>query len=296
MTISRRGFLLGGGALGLLAVSGAYELVEQGVLPGRIRLNAMLGQDGPPPPVPDVSPGPMVSGSFTSTARAGTEVGWTVAYPPGSDSHAKLPVCVALHGRYATHAWMFDSLSLQYYLADAVVNQGVPPFAIASVDGGDATNWHPRASGDNPQAMVIDEFVPMLARRGLRTDHFGLWGWSLGGYGALLLATVLGSARIDAVVASSPALWRSPGETAPDVFDSPADFERNNVYTREAQLAGIPLRIDIGDNDSFTPAVEQFRQELTPTPAGGVSHGFHDAAYWMRVAPAEIEFLGSHLT
>jgi len=277
-------------------VGGAYELVEHDVLPGRFRLNAMLGQDGPPPPVPAVEPGPMVSGSFRSKARAGVTVGWTVAYPPGSDSRDELPVCVAMHGRDGTHAWVFDTLAVQYYLADAVQNRGVPPFAIASIDGGAATNWHPRNDGDDPQAMIVAEFLPLLARRGLGTKQFGLWGWSLGGYGALLLASVLGPARVAAVVASSPALWRTPGETAPDVFDDPADFERNNVFTREAQLRGIPLRIDIGDNDPFVSAVKQFRAELTPTADGGVTSGFHDAAYWMRVAPAEIEFLGSHLT
>jgi hypothetical protein len=171
----------------------------------------------------------------------------------------------------------------------------VPPFAIASVDGGSATNWHPRADGDDPQRMVVHEFLPRLAGRGLVTEPLGLWGWSLGGYGALLLAAVLGAQHVGAVVAASPALWQSFGDTEPNVFDDEADFGRNNVFTREEELAGIPLRIDIGDNDPFTPAVEEFRAALSPTPAGGVSAGFHDEAFWMRVAPAEIEFLGQHL-
>ena len=188
-----------------------------------------------------------------------------------------------------------QSLSLPYFLADAVTNHDVPPFAVAAIDGGDATNWHPRDDGDDPLAMLTDEYLPRLANRGLITNRIGLWGWSLGGYGALLLASQLGPKTVGAVVASSPALWRSPGETAPDTFDSPDDFDEYNVFTREAELNGIPIRIDIGDNDSFTPAVEQFRRELSVKPQGGVLPGSHDTNFWMRVAPAEIEFLGTNL-
>ncbi|HVQ87284.1 MAG TPA: alpha/beta fold hydrolase [Actinomycetes bacterium] len=295
MTISRRAFLLGGGAVGIAVVAGGYELVQQGVLPGRIPLNTLIGACGDAPAVPNIQPGAVVSGSYTSQARAGTEVGWSIAYPPGISDAAKLPVCIAMHGRGGSNSWVFDTLSLEYYLADAVENQGVPPFAIASIDGGDSTNWHPRVSGDNPQAMVTDEFVPLLAKRGLNTEQLGLWGWSLGGYGALLLASVLGPEHVSAVVATSPALWRTAGETAPDTFDDAADFDHHNVFTREGDLDGIPIRIDIGDTDSFDDSVAQFRDELTDTPDGGVSNGCHDAAYWMRVAPAEIAFLGTHL-
>jgi len=294
VTISRRGFLLGGGVVGVAAAAGTYGLIQEGVLPGRIRLNDLLGANEPPPPVPGAVPGRLVTGSFESKAR-GTTVGWTIAYPPGATEDAELPVCIAMHGRDGDNHWMFEGLSLQYFLASAVEGGGLPPFAIASVDGGAATNWHPRANGDNPQAMVVDEFLPMLSDRGLRTKGIGLWGWSLGGYGALLLASELGAQRVAAVVASSPALWRAPEETAPDVFDDPADFERNNVYTRGAAFAGIPLRIDIGDNDSFTPAVEAFIDDLPVRAAGGVTRGLHDTAYWMRVAPAEIAFLAQHL-
>lgn len=143
--------------------------------------------------------------------------------------------------------------------------------------------------------MVVEEFLPLLRRHGLPVERIGLWGWSLGGYGALLLASRLGASRVAAVVTASPALWRSFAETEPDVFDDAADFSRNDVFTREGELAGIPLRIDVGDNDPFASAVEEFRSQLSPTPAGGVSSGFHDDAFWMRVIPPEIEFLGTNL-
>lgn len=284
---------------GIGALAGGYLLVEGDVLPGRIRLNQalegmpLLGEDPVSPP--QTEPGPIVTGSFFSQARD-TEVGWTVAYPPGFDDRANLPVSLLLHGRYEDNTWMFDDLSLQHYLAKATEVDEVPPFALASIDGGSATNWHPRGSGDDPQAMLVEEFLPLLENRGLTTDRIGLWGWSLGGYGALLLATVLGVGRVSAVVATSPALWLAPEDTAPDVFDDAADFERNDVFTKVGALEGIPLRIDVGDDDSFAPNVETFIDALPRPPAGGVGNGFHDASYWMKVAPDEIAFLGHHLS
>src|SRR5436190_15408075 len=185
--------LLGAGVIGIAtagaALIGGYELVEAGVLPGRIRLDQMLGRNPAAPPIPSTAPGPLEEGSFYSAAR-GCRVWWSIAYPPGFKAGDRLPVCVALHGRYENNEFPFVKLHLDRFLA-AAVSDGVRPFAIASIDGGSATNWHPRASGDNPQAMVTYEFLPMLARRGLSTDRIALWGWSLGGYGVLLLASSL---------------------------------------------------------------------------------------------------------
>ena len=57
--------------------------------------------------------------------------------------------------------------------------------------------------------MLTDEFVPLLADHGLVTTAIGLYGFSMGGYGALRLAGILGPARVAAVVAVSAA--PSPG-------------------------------------------------------------------------------------
>jgi enterochelin esterase-like enzyme len=291
--ITRRALLTAGVVTGGAMLVGGFALVETDVLPGRIRLNELLGRNEPPPPVPSAEAGDVLSGTLSSRAR-GRDVGWTVAYPPGRGPGDPVPVCVALHGRFEDHDFPFATLHLDRFLASGV-EQGVPEFAIASVDGGSATNWHPRASGDDPQAMLIDEFIPMLAEQGLQTSPVGIWGWSLGGYGALLLATELPPRLVGPVVATSPALWPTAAETAPDVFDDAEDYERNNVYERVDDLADVRLRIDIGDNDSFTSNVEGFIGMLAQEPSGGVTKGFHDAAYWMRAAPAEIAFIGRHL-
>ncbi len=278
-----------------LAGAGGVGLVEEGVLPGRSRLHRALGGCGSMALVPDVEPGPLVSGSFTSAARAGAEVGWTVAYPPGSDDRAAVPVCVALHGRGGDHSWPFDTVALQYVLADAVERGTSPPFAIATVDGGDATNWHRRTDGDDPPAMLTDELLPMLAARGLETQQVGLWGWSLGGFGALLLATTMGLERIAAVVASSPALWATYGATQPGTFDSEADFAANDIFARTTELDGVPLRVDCGTDDPFAGEVRRLRSQLDPTPEGGLRPGCHDESFWTRSAAPQLEFIGQHL-
>jgi hypothetical protein len=57
----------------------------------------------------------------------------------------------------------------------------VPPFALASVDGGESY-WHPRDSGEDAAAM-LDEFVPLLACHGLDVRPLGFLGRSMGGFG-----------------------------------------------------------------------------------------------------------------
>jgi len=227
--------LLGGaGALAAVATCGA--LVETEVLPGRSRLRDVLGLTGPEAPIPDVEAGPMTTGVFGSAERGGVRTGWAVSYPPGNRDGDALPVLVALHGRGADHRTCFDLLGLDRFLALAV-EAGVPPFAVASVDGGDRY-WHERSAGDDGGAMVTEEFLPLLAGRGLRTDRLGLFGWSMGGYGALLLAT---ETPARAVAVSSPALWTDPGSSSPGSFDDAADFAAHDVFDRREELQEIPL-------------------------------------------------------
>lgn len=294
--VSRRTLIgAGAGVVGLAALTGAAGLaVENRLLPGRATMHRLLGLNGPAGNVPDVTPGPMISGSFLSKARLDATCGWAVSYPPGSRPGDRLPVLVALHGYSDDHTNAFGPahLGLDRFLAQAVKN-GTRPFAIASVDGGD-TYWHRRASGEDAGAMVADEFVPLLADHGLDTARFALYGWSMGGYGALHLASQLGPDRISSVAAVSPALWHTAGEAAHIAFDGAADFAANTPFGHEAALAGIPLRIDCGTGDGFYPAVRDFVAGLTPRAAGGFTPGGHDSGYWRRLAPADLAFTAAH--
>jgi enterochelin esterase-like enzyme len=292
----RRRLLIGGSAIAVVGVAGGFGLVEERVLPGRSRLDVWMGACGSEEAPPTGTAGPMVSGTFRSAARRGIDVGWTVAYPPRSPTSAALPVCLLLHARGGTHRWPFDRLGVQHHLAAAVGAGAVRPFALVSADGGDHVNWHPRANGDDPQRMVVDELLPMLADRGLQTSRVGVWGWSLGGYGALLLAQHLGASRVAAVAAASPAIWTSYRGAQPGTFDNAADFDRNDVLAHTSGLSGISVRVDTGSDDPFAGTTRQLLSSVHPTPAGGVSGGCHDPAFWSRHAAAQLAFVGSHLS
>lgn len=233
--------------------------------------------------VASAAPAPtFVTGSFASAARGGAVTNWVIARPP--DQTAPLRPVILLHGKDSS-AEMVMSMGVERFLADAV-RAGLPPFAMAAVDGGNGF-WHRRASGDDPGAMVLDEFLPLLATQGLDTSRVAFLGWSMGGYGAMLLGSRLGAGRTAAITAVSPALWTSPGAAAPGAFDGAADYEANSVWGLAA-LNGIPLRIDCGFDDPFYSATEQFIAQLSTPPAGGFSPGGHNAAFWSSQLTSEM--------
>jgi alpha-beta hydrolase superfamily lysophospholipase len=64
----------------------------------------------------------------------------------------------------------------------------------------------------------------------------------MGGYGALLAAE-RDPAALVAVAPTSPALWLTPGATAPGAFDSPADFYSHNVFAGIEQLRDMTVAV-----------------------------------------------------
>ncbi|HET6152005.1 MAG TPA: esterase [Marmoricola sp.] len=266
--VTRRGLLLGGAGLALAACS------AKTVLPGHRAT--------------------VVSGTSASAAMGGIAVGWSIAYPKGHGPGSDLPVVVSLHGKGGNHETSFGQLHLDTVLGDVVAG-GVAPFAIASVDGGTDSYWHKRADGTDAGAMLRDEFIPFLAKRGLDTDRIGFYGWSMGGYGALLQ---VGRYKVStrAVAVSSPALFTSAQNTAAGAFDSASDFDDNNVYGNPQWFGGDSLMINCGRSDPFFAATQTFASGLSATPAGGFGAGGHDATYWRSVAPAQFRFLGHQIT
>lgn len=215
---------------------------------------------------------------------------WIIARPPGQTTPLR-PV-ILLHGK-GSSAQAVMSMGAEQFLAHAV-RAGVPPFAIAAVDGGDGY-WHRRASGDDPGAMVLGEFLPLLGEQGLDTSRVAFMGWSMGGYGAMLLGARMGAGRTAAICAVSPALWTSAGAAAPGAFDGAADYEANSVWGLAA-LDGIPLRIDCGDEDPFAAATRQFIAQLPAPPAGGFAPGGHNASYWSSQLTSELTWIAPLLT
>ncbi|MDH6196097.1 S-formylglutathione hydrolase FrmB [Mycobacterium frederiksbergense] len=265
--LSRRAVL----RLGVGAAAGAAGAVALASAP------AVLASPAPAPT--------FASGSFVSAARGGTNTNWAIARPPGQTG--KLRPVIALHGKGQDAAGVMAG-GVERGLAEAVA-AGLPPFAVVAVDG-DGSYWHKRASGEDSGAMVLDELIPMLGEQGLDTSRVGFLGWSMGGYGALLLGSRLGPARTAAICAVSPALWTSSGATAPGAFDSAADYAANSVWDQPA-LGSIPIRIDCGNSDPFYSATKQFIAQLPNPPAGGFSPGGHDGSFWSSQLPAEISWM-----
>ena len=271
MSLSRRGLLLGGAAVGAL---GVFEVRHK-----------VLGAPSSPHPVPAVAGAAMVSGSFVSAAM-NRVVGWSIA---GSGPAFLLE----LHGKGGDHTAAFRRLHYDRFLAAAKV-----PFALVTVDGGDDTYYHRRTSGADPLGMVVSELFPVLAARGLRTDRFAVGGWSMGGYGATLLAEQLGSSRVAALAVDSPAVWKRFRDSAPGAFDDRADFERHDVLARVSRLSGIPVRVTCGTSDPLLPGaralVAAFSSRVGVSSEFG--RGGHNAAWWQHAAPGQLAFVGRHLS
>lgn len=294
----RRLLKFGAGLLGATALAACTPAPNQpGTVSGPPALNP---SDGPAAGQPSGSfaSGPRVdvtTGSFISGFRPDTPTGWSVAAPApaGVTGRQKLPVAVFLHGTGSSNRFVFDVLGAQAVL-QRHLDDGGPPFAIAAVDGGD-TWWHPRADGTDTQAMLLTEFIPLLARQGFDAGKLGLFGLSMGGFGVLLLASQGKVAGLRGVAAMSPAVWGGYDAAVDGAFDSPADFAANDVFALRPQLRALPKRIDCGTGDALLTTVEAYVSGLPGAVEGGFEPGGHEESYWRRVLPDVVSFLGRNL-
>ena len=276
--ISRRGFLLGG--LGVATAGLGGTGVAATTHRGRRVLHAVGLLDGGDhrPPRSDIR---VEYRTFDSEARRGP-----VSYALASAS-PDAPVIYGLHGRGADDSFAVEQIRLQDFLAAAGIVA-----TVVGVDGGSASYWHPRRNGDDALRMLVRELVP-LVESSFGNGRRAVVGWSMGGYGALLAASRFPE-LFPVVVATAPALWRRADEAAPGAFDGELDFKAHDVFTATDRLADVALRLDCGRDDPFVDAVEAFAARV-PDAELVIGRGFHDAATWRRMAPAQAAFLGRHL-
>lgn len=279
---TRRGFLVG---------TGVAVLIAGGIASRFAPWRDLLGTAGD-------TVGVDISGATNATVREFTldsryvdePVDYSVAWPPGSEPGDPLPVCFALPGRGGGPPMGFAG-----HVAALVRKGESPPYAVVGVEGG-VSYWHRRATGEDRLSMLLDELIPLCARR-FRLGDGGakraVIGWSMGGYGALLAAETEPD-LFSAVAAVSPAVWTSYDAMMrgpQDAFDGAADFAEHDVIAHAERLAGVDVRVDCGRQDPFYGYVTYLEAALPEPPSGGYSRGGHDPEYWSSVAPAEAAFI-----
>lgn len=276
VSLTRRSFIVAGG-LGVLGAGGAAAAMEYDVLPGRTRAYDLLGLNGTPGRIPAVEPGETFRGELFG-AR------WVICRPPVST--VGLPVVIALHGAGGSAMDLVEGLGIDRFLAASGEQ-----FVIAAIDGG-TSYWHDRADGSDTGTLVLEKFLPVLESYGLDVTRPGFLGWSMGGYGALLLGSTLGTAS-GPVCAVSPALWPTYLEAQEHAFDGEADFAEHNLFEQRDTFAGLDVRVDCGRGDPFFHNAADF---VAGTDIEfHADRGGHDAGYWARVLPAQLAWLGARL-
>lgn len=265
MAVSRRTLLRGGAAVGGVAVVGVGGWL---LAPQSLR-NKLL-----PVYVPDVPAGRVRIETVYSEAR-GRDVRLFTAVPEGYGDGAGLPVIVVLHGASGRpDDYDGEDFGFGQFVTQAV-RDGAPPFVLAGADGG-ALRWQP-SGGDDPREMLVEELPQWLADRGFDADRRAVWGWSMGGFGALRLAETHPSWAV-ATAAFSPAI-----RSGDDVF---------------ANAAGItaPIGLWCGTEDSYIADVQEFADLLDPPPAiADWSSGAHTRSYWNGQLLECLSFLAGHL-
>ena len=292
--VSRRGLLLGGAGLAALGLAGcATQNTVEPQDAANVGPDDELPIQSTPPEIPNDPP--VVTGSFVSAKMAGRQTRWAVARPNGVTG--ELPVVIVAHALNTDERTIFSKgLNIQG-VVQQYVNAGNPPFAVAAVDVG-RNYFHLRTDGADGAAMIIDEFIPMLDQSpelNLRTDRFGLFGWSMGGYGALRIGAIVGSPRVAAIAVSSPAMWADPAMFPPRAFDSYEDYQANSLFGQQHLFAKIPMMISIGTADQFYTYTRQWAADLHPPAAFATSPGGHTNRFWRSVLPDQIAFLGRAL-
>ena len=203
-------------------------------------------------------------GWISSTHLPGTELRWRLAVPERCRG-----LVIALHGKGSASGYWFNVL-------DGARIARETGLAVAAIDGG-LSYWHPR-EGSDASAMLTQEFLPLLADRGLPTQRIGLTGVSMGGYGSLYLAGELGPGRCFGVATMSAALRQDFADTSPGAFDDAADFAKHSIFARVGRLSGIPVSLACGSEDRFFEGIIALGR-LLPRARVVLDEGGHTTAY-----------------
>jgi pimeloyl-ACP methyl ester carboxylesterase len=297
-TVSRRrllGWVAGGlGAVVVVGVGGV-ELVDHGVLPGKLLLDELDGACSVKAPnVVFGELGTTTSGQFFSKARH-RPVGYSIGYPVGNPPSDALSLIIMLHGYGANHRNALVNMTPAQAVAIRTNGKAPTPMALVTVDGGNGY-WNPHPK-DDPMAMVVEELIPLCQRRGLgrAPGTISLMGISMGGYGALAIAE-RNPGLVSGVAAISPAIWTSYDQARganAGAFASATAFEEGDVIAHATNLKGVAVRIASGADDPFHPGVAKLAKVL-PQPSTVVfSSGCHTDPFFYAQEPPSVHFLST---
>ncbi len=266
--VGRRRVLLGAAGAGAVVAAGA---VGWSLASDRVARSLGLGPD---PFIPTAPEGVITLETVHSDAR-GADVQLFTAVPDGFGEGEGLPVVVVLHGASGRPS-QYQEFGLGRFLT-AAVEAGAAPFVLAGADGG-TLRWEPQPDGDDPQRMVREELPRWLDERGFDATRRAVWGWSMGGYGALRLA-------------QDAPRWSRATATF-----SPAVAVGDPVFGNVARLAGQTLGMWCGTQDPFIDAVRALVDVLPQPPViASFTPGAHTRVYWNDQTLDAFEFLSSSL-
>ncbi|MDQ1584810.1 MAG: hypothetical protein QOH80_175 [Actinomycetota bacterium] len=217
------------------------------------------------------------------------------------------PLLLLLHGRQdpSRLSWLIPSktgpesmLTNEFFAGLARLGTRAPVVVMLTGDG--HSYFHDRRDG--PWAsMILREAIPDAERRfRTRAGRIAIGGESMGGYGALHIAS-LRPGEFCAVGGHSAALWLTAGQTAPGAFDDAADYDRNDVFSAARHGAFDHLRVwmDGGTADPFRAADAAFVALLRHRNGVTVTHhvwpGVHTRSYWSFHMAGYLTFYASAL-
>jgi S-formylglutathione hydrolase FrmB len=289
--LSRRTVLAGGAAslaaLAGLGVAADYEVNRHPSLHQR------LFGCGHTPPIP-ASTYRVTAGTAHSAAMHG-DMPWIVAVPADHSPGQPLPIVLTLPGDGGRAETMANGVGLPGWASAAGLRLG---FACPGGEG--STYYHPRRDGTNSLAWVTDEFLPMAEKRfgmGGSKAARAVLGWSMGGYGALLIAQQRPE-LVSAVVGSSPAVFPSYSAAVTGhsgTFDSAADWARWGFWNSAGTVHDVAVRLDCGTGDPFVSTARTLLHRI-PGAVGTIADGCHDDGFWRRTATSQLHFLSGHVT
>jgi S-formylglutathione hydrolase FrmB len=158
----------------------------------------------------------------------------------------------------------------------ALAQLGARAPVVVALNGGAHSYFHDRNDG-RWATMMLREAIPDARRRFRTNGKVAIGGISMGGYGALHLASLRPN-EFCAVGGHSAAVWTSGGLSAPGAFDDAEDYQRNDIFATAGRLTGRPVWLDNGDRDPFRAADAKLartlhiRQHVWP--------GGHTGSYW----------------